>query len=743
MQKKIVRSDCCHACSKGLDLCQIMNAFNLPLLWICTSLLLVSICRESFGQIKQPVSWQAEASVQSEDEAILTFTALIDEPWHLYSVNMQEGGPMPTRFRFSESSDYTLLGSIKEVYKPVESFDPTFLMPVAWFESKAVFTQHIKLKAPAITINATVEFMVCTDEECLLPETKTFQIQVFKKSKHDQKTGSINHGKQIPMSHTGKPSKKEFEAPAVAIEEHKDLMEQVHASVFNDDSQDLASNQPVNKPNGSENSQSQSSAGNSLWTLFIAGFLGGIAALLMPCIFPLIPLTVGLFAKQKKTNRIRQSVIFGLSVISIYVGVGLLITWIFGSNALNDLATNGIVNMALFLMLLVFGASLMGAFEINLPSSWINIVDAQADKAGHLRIFFMAASLALVSFSCTGPIVGTLLVEATTTGKFHGPAIGMLGFAIALAMPFILFSFFPAFLQKLPKSGTWMNTLKVSLGFLELALCLKFLSNVDLAYHWNWLNRDVFLVLWITIFACMGLFLLGKIKLPSDHTDRSVPVLQVLLAIPILAFTLYMIPGLWGAPLNAIAAFLPPAHTQDFNLAAQTSLVAKPNDYPNQLVRQNRRYADLFHAPPGLDVFFDYQEGLAYARRMDKPVLVDFTGHACVNCRKMETTVWTKTEVHTLLRDWFVVIQLYVDDKTELPPHEQYLSQTSSRNIQTIGQKWSELQALRFNSNAQPLYVLLNQKEELLVPPKGADYHSDSFKQYLDEGIRNYYTTTN
>jgi thiol:disulfide interchange protein DsbD len=722
--------------------CQIMNAFNLTFFCICTGLLFVCNSIESFGQIKQPVSWQAEASIQSGEEALLTFTAFIDEPWHLYSVNMQEGGPMPTRFRFSESADYSLEGNIKEVYKPVESFDPTFLMPVAWFEKKAVFTQRIKLKAPAATINATVEFMVCTDEECLLPETKTFQIQVFKKSERNQKTGSIDHGTQISLPHAGKPNKKEIEAPAVAIADRKERIEQVHASVSHDDSQDPTS-QPVNRSNGSEISQSQSSDHNSLWTLFIAGFLGGMAALLMPCIFPLIPLTVGLFAKQQKTNRIRQSVIFGLSVISIYVGVGLLITWIFGSNALNDLATNGIVNMALFLMLLVFGASLMGAFEINLPSSWINKVDAQADKAGHLRIFFMAASLALVSFSCTGPIVGTLLVEATTTGNYHGPAIGMLGFAIALALPFMLFSLFPAYLRKLPKSGTWMNTLKVSLGFLELALCLKFLSNVDLAYHWNWLSRDVFLVLWISIFACMGLFLLGKIKLPSDRTDRSVPVLQVLLAMPILAFTLYMIPGLWGAPLKTISAFLPPAHTQDFNLTAQTSLVAKQNDLPNHLVRQSRRYAHLFHAPPGLDVFFDYQEGLAYARRMDKPVLVDFTGHACVNCRKMETNVWTKAEIHALLRDWFVVIQLYVDDKTELPLHEQYTSQASGRKIQTIGQKWSELQALQFNSNAQPLYVLLNQKEELLVPPKGADYNADSFKQYLDEGIRNFYPTTN
>lgn len=718
-----------------------MNAFNLPLLWICTGLLLVGIWEESCGQIKQPVSWQAETSVQSDDEAILTFTALIDEPWHLYSVNMKEGGPMPTRFGFSKSPDYTLLGSIKEVYKPVESFDPTFLMPVAWFEKKAVFTQHIKLNVPTVTINATVEFMVCTDEECLLPETKTFQIQVYKKSKREQKTGSIDHGKKISLPHSGQPSKKEIETPAVAIKESIAPMEQRQTSVSHDDSQDLASNQPVDKPSGSENSQS--SDGNSLWTLFIAGFLGGLAALLMPCIFPLIPLTVGLFAKQEKTNRIKQSIIFGLSVISIYVGVGLVITWVFGSSALNALATNGIVNMALFLMLLVFGASLMGAFEINLPSSWINKVDAQADKAGHLRIFFMAASLALVSFSCTGPIVGTLLVEATTTRNYHGPAIGMLGFAIALALPFILFSLVPDFLQKLPKAGAWMNTLKVSLGFLELALCLKFLSNVDLAYHWNLVNRDVFLVLWITIFACLGLFLLGKIKLSSDRSDRSVPVLQLLLAIPILAFTLYMIPGLWGAPLKAIAAFLPPSHTQDFNLAAPTSLVTTRNDLPNQMVGQSRRYADLFHAPSGLDVFFDYQEGLAYARRKDKPVLIDFTGHACVNCRKMETTVWADTEVHTLLRDSFVVIQLYVDDKTELPVHDQYFSQTSSRKIKTIGQKWSELQASRFNSNAQPLYVLLNQKEELLMPPKGADYDAHSFKQYLDEGIRNFYATTN
>jgi len=472
----------------------------------------------------------------------------------------------------------------------------------------------------------------------------------------------------------------------------------------------------------------------TLFAIFIAGFIGGMAALLMPCIFPMLPLTVSFFTKgAEKGSAVRKASLYGCFIIIIYVVLGLLVTIIFGADALNSLSTNGIFNFFFFLLLVAFAASFFGAFEITLPSSWVNKMDANSDKGGIAGLFFMAGTLALVSFSCTGPIIGTLLVQAATTGALLGPAVGMFGFSFALAIPFALFALFPSALNKLPKSGGWLNSVKVVLGFLELAFALKFLSNVDLAYHWEWFDREVFLALWIIIFFMMGIYLLGKLTFAHDSPLTYISVPRLFLATIILAFVVYLIPGMWGAPLKSVSAFLPPQTTQDFDLYTVTLL----NDGPaaTNKSHQPHKYAEQFDAPLKLDVYFDYNEGINAARKLNKPVLIDFTGHACVNCRKMENNVWPDKEVIKHLNNDYVIIQLYVDDKTELAPEDVVIT-PEGKKLTTIGKKWSDLQARKFQSNSQPFYVLLNpQTEQILVPAQGADYEPENYKKFLQSGI--------
>ncbi|TCR13293.1 thiol:disulfide interchange protein DsbD [Sphingobacterium sp. JUb78] len=472
----------------------------------------------------------------------------------------------------------------------------------------------------------------------------------------------------------------------------------------------------------------------SLWGIFIAGLVGGFMALLMPCIFPMLPLTVSFFTKQSgsRASGISKALLYGLFIIIIYVALGMIITILFGSDALNALSTNGIFNFLFFLLLVVFAASFFGAFEITLPSSFVNKMDAKSDKGGLVGLFFMAFSLSLVSFSCTGPIIGTLLVEAASKGERLGPAIGMLGFSISLAIPFALFAMFPSLLKSLPKSGGWLNSVKVVLGFLELALALKFLSNVDLAYHWNWFDREVFLSLWIVIFGLMGLYLIGKIKFSHDSELKFLSVPRTFLAITVFAFVMYMIPGLWGAPLKSISAFLPPSATQDFDLSAG---IASAPVYSDGKVK---KYAEIFHergTPKGFDPYYDYDQALETAKELNKPVLIDFTGWNCVNCRKMEANVWTDPNVAKLLKEGFVMAELFVDDRTELPKEEQIISTYSKKKIKNIGNKNSDFQASKFNSNSQPLYVIVDTQGNVLVPPSGANYDPIAYAQYLQSGI--------
>jgi thiol:disulfide interchange protein len=487
----------------------------------------------------------------------------------------------------------------------------------------------------------------------------------------------------------------------------------------------------------------------SLWQIFIEGLLGGFTALLLPCIYPLLPLTVSFFTKQAGTRSkaIFQSGIYGLSIIVIYVSLGLIITVLFGSDALNALSTNGVFNLFFFLLLVVFGISFLGAFEITLPSSFANKLDANSDRGGLTGIFFMASTLVVVSFSCTGPIIGTLLVEAASKGERLGPAVGMLGFSLALAIPFTVFALFPSALKTLPKSGGWLNSVKVVLGFLELAFALKFLSNVDLAYHWNWFDREIFLSLWIALGLLLGLYLIGKIKFSHDSDTPYLSVPRLFISIIVFAFVIYMIPGLWGAPLKSISAFLPPPATQDFDLSKTPDGPGAASATAQQSSVKERKYANNYFRikTKGLDAWYDYYQALQVSKELHKPIIIDFTGFNCVNCRKMETNVWSDPGVFKRLRDDFVLLQLVVDDKAELNPEEQFTSVYSGKKITTLGGKWSDFEASRFNANSQPFYVMLDSDGNLLkdkngqdILPSPADYNIASYTKFLDSGIAAY-----
>jgi thiol:disulfide interchange protein DsbD len=656
------------------------------------------------AQIEKPVTWSFSNKAVSTNNVQLKFNAKIDKDWHIYATDVPEGGPIATSLKFNKSADYELIGKVNEVTKSKHDFDATFSMNIGTFEKQAILSQNILLKKSEVTISGTVEYMACNDMKCLPPEEVPFTFTIKQTAQENSATIVNENLKPENQSDTAKN----------AILAKKDTI--VQQAVVE------------------ANTQNSNSTNKSLWAIFIAGFLGGLAALIMPCIFPMLPLTVSFFTKKSGSRKkaISSALWYGFFIIAIYVALGLLITVIFGADALNDLSTNGIFNFFFFILLVVFAFSFLGAFELTLPSSWINKMDAKSEKGGWGGLFFMAATLALVSFSCTGPIIGTLLVQAASMGALLGPAIGMLGFAIALALPFALFALFPSWLKSLPKSGGWLNSVKVILGFLELAFALKFLSNVDLAYHWNWFDREIFLALWIVISALMGFYLLGKLKLPNDSDLKHVSTPRLTLAIITLAFTVYMIPGMWGAPLKSIAAFLPPQHTQDFDLYSN----AQGGNIPQ--THTKKKYSDLFHAPLNLNVYFDLDEGLAYAKEVNKPVLIDFTGHNCVNCRKMEAVVWSDKEVLNRLSNNFVIVQLYVDDKTELPDNEQYISSFSKKKIKTIGNKWSDIQASKYNANSQPFYVMLNTKGEVLLKPEGANYNPDEFAQFLDKAVTAY-----
>ena len=623
------------------------------------------------AQIYDPIKWKTSVEKVSDSTYNLVTTATLQSGWHLYAQTVPDGGPIPTTFSYKTDSNFSLIDKTTEP-AGIEIDDKVFEMRIKFFKNEAVFKQLVKINNPDLSvIKGEVEFMVCDDKNCLPP---TIQELEFK----------IKEGTSI--SNTTQEVKKSTESDT---------------------------------------------SNRGLWSIFILSFIGGFAALLTPCVFPMIPMTVSFFTKQSKNKAVgfRNAIIYGISIIAIYVILGTVVTAIFGADSLNALSTNVWFNLFFFLLLIVFAISFLGAFDIVLPSSWGTTVDAQADKGGVIGILFMALALAIVSFSCTGPIVGTLLVEAASKGGI-APIIGMLGFSLALALPFGLFAAFPGWLNSLPKSGGWLNTVKVTLGFLELALAFKFLSNADLVLQLHWLEREVFLAIWIAIFGAMAFYLFGKITLPHDTPNGPISVGRFLFGLITLAFTIYLIPGLWGAPLKLISGFPPPLkYSESPHGVGFSKTIPTNNAYQTELPD------GAHYGPHDIVAFVDYEKGMAYAKKVNKPILIDFTGHACVNCRKMEDYVWSDPQVLEILKNQVVLISLYVDDKRELPLSEQYTSPETGKKIKYIGQKWSDFQLKNYKANAQPYYVLINHEEKMLNKPSAYDPNIQNYIDWLKEGI--------
>ena len=685
---------------------------------IISFLLLSFVVYALQAQIKDPVKFKTELTPLSETEAEVVFTAAIDKGWHVYSTDLGDGGPISATFNVDNKSGVELVGKLKPVGKEVATFDKLFEMKVRYFENTAKFVQKVKFTGGAYAIEGYLEYGACDDESCLPPTQVPFKFSGVAKAGNAAATKTEQSKAEQPEQKVVDKVDKKEEATPVASKDSSAMMELVPATTTEaaTDIQSAVASSELWKPVisdlqalGEEHGQEDMS-----WIyIFITGFLGGLLALFTPCVWPIIPMTVSFFLKRSKDKKkgIRDAWTYGASIVVIYVALGLAITLIFGASALNALSTNAIFNILFFLMLVIFAASFFGAFEIRLPSKWGNAVDSKAESTtGLLSIFLMAFTLSLVSFSCTGPIIGFLLVQVSTTGSVVAPAIGMLGFAIALALPFTLFALFPSWLKSMPKSGGWMNVIKVTLGFLELAFALKFLSVADLAYGWRLLDRETFLALWIVIFALLGFYLLGKIKFPHDDDDNKVGVTRFFMALISLAFAVYMVPGLWGAPLKAVSAFAPPMQTQDFNL------------YKNEV-----------HAK-----FDDYDLGMEYARLNGKPVMLDFTGYGCVNCRKMEAAVWTDPKVSDLINNDYVLITLYVDNKTPLTEPVKIIENGTERTLRTVGDKWSYLQRVKFGANAQPFYVLLDNQGKPLN--KSYAYNEDipKYIEFLQTGLENY-----
>lgn len=687
---------------------------------LISSIMLALIALVAQAQILTPVKWKIKLDDKGgAPEKEIVFTATADKGWHLYDMNLPEGGPVSTSFTFETLNGAELIGQPVPSVKPTTVYDEQFAMNLRWYPGTVSFTQKLKVTDPAkFKAEGEVEFMACNDETCLPPDQIPFSFD--KKSIHVDPALAAN-------SSTTEVDKEDATAiqpdTQVVAEEASELntpdpaakktpaTTSPKASDSLTDSPNLWS--PVIDQLKSFGDATVSAADTSWLFIFFAGFLGGLIALLTPCVWPMIPMTVSFFLKRTKDRKkaIRDAITYGLSIIVIYLVMGLLITGIFGASALNDLSTNAIFNILFFLLLVVFAVSFFGAFELVLPASWTSKLDSKADSTtGVLSIFFMSFTLVLVSFSCTGPIIGTLLVQAASMGTAVGPAIGMFGFALALSIPFSVFAIFPNMLQSMPKSGGWLNSVKVVLGFLELALALKFLSVADLAYGWRLLDREAFIVLWSVIFSLLGVYLLGKIKFSHDSEVKYVSVPRLFMAIISFAFAIYMVPGLWGAPLKAISAFAPPLYTQDFNL------------YKNEV-----------HA-----AFDDYESGMAYAKKVNKPVMIDFSGFGCVNCRKMEASVWTDPKVKQMLENDYVLITLMVDDKTKLPQPIEIQENGKTRKLKTIGDKWSYLQRSKFGSNAQPFYILLNDEGQPLRPSYAFNEDVSKYIQFLQNGLKEF-----
>jgi len=647
----------------------------------------------SQAQILQPAVWEYELSTgdfKVGDEIDLVFKATIDKGWHLYSSDFDpELGPMVTTFTFTPNDSYELVGELRAI-NPKKGYDEVFEGDYTYFEGKGEFRQTIKVLSAELYFEANYEYQVCTDTDgrCIpfdedFSQTNFGLKQVQKKSEVEVAPKSLT-----PTSST-------------YVEED------------------------ITKPED-----------KSLWAFMFFAFVTGLITLLTPCVFPMIPMTVTFFLKEheKGGNGKQKALVFGASIIFIFTVLGTLTAVLFGADTLNQLATHWIPNVVIFIIFFIFALSFLGLFEITLPHQLVNKIDAQSNKGGMLGVFFMAFTLALISFSCTFPIVGSVLV-LSAQGEFIKPILGMLSFSLAFALPFTLFAFFPAWLQKMPKSGGWLNSVKVVLGLAELALGLKFLSVADQAYHWGILDREIYLAFWIVIFGIMGLYLLGKVRLPHDSPMEHVGVYRLLMSIITFTFVLYLIPGMWGAPLKALSGYLPPMSTHDFNMAEMGGGITASE--PTNIC-EDPKYDEFLHFPHRLQGYFDYKQALSCAKEQNKPLFIDFTGHGCVNCREMEARVWSDPKVLKRLSEDFVLVALYVDDRTELPEDEWYTSTYDNKVKKTLGKQNADFQIGRYNNNAQPFYVILNQEEELVIQPRGYDLSVEGFVGFLDEASRRY-----
>ena len=657
--------------------------------------------------IRDAVTWSRSVEDKSPTEKVLVFTATVKDPWHLYGTELPKGGPTPTHLLVDKIEGAELVGGLTSTQKPIEKYDPNFEMTLRFFSGKVTFRQKIRITDPKkFALVGAIRYMACNDEQCLPPANWEFTVQ-------PKELGKLGDAAATKLTEET-PATTEATATSLGEPSADSVASVDTLSVAPQDTAALASSDlwaPVIPELKAYGDKALNQAEGSLWMLLVGGFLGGLVALVTPCVWPMIPMTVSFFLKRSSDRKkgIRDALLYGIGIIVIYVSLGLIVSAVFGSDALNNLATNAIFNVAFFILLVIFAISFFGAFELVLPASWTAKMDAKADSAsGFISIFFMAFTLALVSFSCTGPIIGTLLVQAATSSSgMLAPAVGMLGFALALALPFTLFAIFPNLLQSMPKSGGWMNSVKVVLAFIELALALKFLSIADLAYGWRILDREVFLSLWIVIAILLGLYLLGKIRFPHDAPQEKTPIPALFLAIISFSFAVYMMPGLVGAPLRAISAFAPPLRTQDLNL-----------------------YNGEVHAK-----FDDYDAGMAYARQVGKPVMIDFSGYGCVNCRKMEASVWIDPNVKHMLEEDYVLITLMVDEKAPLKEPIEIMENGEKVKLRTVGDKWSYFQRMKFGANAQPFYVLLDHQGKPLAPSYAFNEDVSAYLNFLKSGL--------
>lgn len=679
------------------------------------------------AQFASPVKVKASIKETSATEAVITFQATINGGWHMYSTQVVPDGPTPTTITFEKITGAKADGALKPAAAPIKHYEEMFEADVYYFENSATFTQKVKLTGGKYELAGYLEYGACNDQNCIPPSTCDFEFK-----------GEVAAAKEEPKPAEPKADEKKVEEP---VEDVVEEPAEVNDSLATD-SVAVEASEPagglwapvIDQLRAFDEGGMSNTSDNPLWYIFVLGFLGGLVALVTPCVWPIIPMTVSFFLKKGTTKKstpeeiaaakkrgVRDAIFYGICIVVIYVALGLIVTGLFGASALNDLATNAVFNIIFFLMLLLFGASFIGGFELTLPSSWSNAIDSKANSStGLISIFFMAFTLVLVSFSCTGPIIGFLLVEMVTS-SIVGPVIGMLGFAIALALPFTLFALFPTMLKSAPKSGNWMNVVKVVLGFVEIAFSLKFFSVADLAYGWGLLDRETFLALWIVLFALLGAYLVGWIRFPHDedeYDDEGNVVVRPKTSVPrffmsliAFAFAIYMIPGLWGAPLKAVSAFAPPMKTQDFNLAAEEEV--KP-------------------------MFTDYEEGMKYAKEHGKPVMIDFTGYGCVNCRKMEAAVFVDPTVAKIMTEDYVLIQLYVDEKAKLAESIEVVDNGNPRKLRTVGDKWSYLQSSKFGANAQPFYVLLDNEGNPLEKSYSYDEDIAKYLDWLNSGLKNY-----